>query len=177
LSARGEHESSLHHFQQAIEGAPDCALLRAYRGRALYYAGRFQDAVDVLDDVANSDRTLAVGYLWAALARIELGHHDEAVEAGSQSARLSETSATLSAYAYVSARAGRREDADRILNRLITDPPYGYVSPLQLAVIAEASGRMEEAAKHLADARRENAWALLWQEVDARVQRLRLSVR
>jgi hypothetical protein len=46
------------------------------------------------------------------------------------------------------------------------------VSPIQLAVIAEALGRIEEAAMHLASAQRENAWALLWQNVDERVKRV-----
>ena len=56
--------------------------------------------------------------------------------------------------------------------RLI-DPPYGYVAPLQFAVIADAMGRDSDAALELAGARRENAWALLWEDVDPRLKRLR----
>jgi Tfp pilus assembly protein PilF len=177
LSAQGEHEGSLHHFQEAIRSAPDCALLKAYLGRALYYAGRYRDALDVLEDVRSIDPALAVGYLWAALVWTELGRHDEAAAAGSRAVQLSTTSATLSANAYVLARGGQREEAERILESLTENPPYGYVSPLQLAVICEATGRVEEAAIHLDSARRENAWAILWQEVDARIMRLRSRIR
>jgi Tfp pilus assembly protein PilF len=172
MSAKGAHESSLEHFRQAIRYAPDCALVRAYRGRALYYAGRYREALDVLGDVTDADPGLAVGHLWVALARTELGRHDEAIEAGAQAVRLSETSATLSTSAYVLARAGRREEAELMVKGLTANPPYGYVSPIQLAVIAEALGRIEEAAMHLASAQRENAWALLWQNVDERVKRV-----
>ena len=51
LSAQGDHETSLEHFENAIRAAPDCALFRAYRGRALYYAGRNREALEVLRDV------------------------------------------------------------------------------------------------------------------------------
>jgi tetratricopeptide (TPR) repeat protein len=102
----------------------------------------------------------------------ELGRHDEAIEAGLQAIERSETSATLSTNAYVLARAGRLEDAECILDRLTQSPPYGYVSPLQLAVITQALGRTKEAAMHLAAARRDNAWALLWKEVDPRLSRI-----
>jgi tetratricopeptide (TPR) repeat protein len=151
--------------------------LKAYLGRALYYAGRYRDALDVLEDVRSIDPALAVGYLWAALVWTELGRHDEAAAAGSRAVQLSTTSATLSANAYVLARGGQREEAERILESLTENPPYGYVSPLQLAVICEATGRVEEAAIHLDSARRENAWAILWQEVDARIMRLRSRIR
>jgi tetratricopeptide (TPR) repeat protein len=173
LSAQGDHESSLEHFDQAIRRAPDCALIRAYRGRTLYYAGRNREALDVLRDVLRLDPGLAVGHLWAALVETELGWHDDAIETASQAVHLSETSTTLSAHAYVLARAGRREDAELIFGQLTTNPPYGYVSPLQIAVIAEALGRAEEAVAHLATAQRENAWALIWRDVDPRVRRIR----
>jgi tetratricopeptide (TPR) repeat protein len=172
LSAQGAHEGSLEHFQEAIRCAPDCALFRAYRGRALYYAGRYLDALDVLKDVLDTDRGLAVANLWAALVQTELGWHDEAIEAASQAVQVSETSSTLSTHAYVLARGGRQEEAGLIFDRLISMPPFGYVSPLQLGFISEASGRIEEAAMYLSSARRENAWALLWQHVDARVKRI-----
>src|SRR5262249_1952244 len=102
----------------------------------------------------------------------ELGRHDEAIQAALEAVRLSETSATLSTKAYVLARAGRLEDAECVLDGLTAAPPYGYVSPIQVAVIAEALGRREEAASHLAGARRENAWALIWQDVDPRLKRI-----
>ena len=167
----------MEHFENAIRAALDCALFRAYRGRALYYAGRNREALEVLRDVLMIDPGFAVGYLWAALAETELGWHDDAVEAASQTVHLSETSATVSGHAYVMARAGRREDAEFLFGQLTTNPPYGYVSPLQIAVIADALGRGEEASAHLASARRENAWALLWQHVDPRVKRIHSSQR
>jgi tetratricopeptide (TPR) repeat protein len=74
--------------------------------------------------------------------------------------------------AYVLARAGKREDAEQIFDRLTTAPPYGYVSPLQLGAVSEALNRREEAAAHLAHAQRENAWGLIWSNVDPRVKRI-----
>jgi tetratricopeptide (TPR) repeat protein len=177
LSAQGAHESSLEHFRKAIRLAPDCPLIRAYLGRSLYYAGRNRDALDVLQKVLSVDPGLAMAHLWAALVWTELGGHDEAIEVAFQAVQLSETSATLSVSAFVLARGGRLDEAEDILGRLTTDPPYGYVSPLQLAVISDALNRKQEAAMRLASARRENAWALLWQEVDPRVRRLCSSYR
>jgi hypothetical protein len=173
LSAQGAHEESIEHFKRAIRRVPDCGLIRAYLGRALYYAGRYKQALDVLQDEICMDSALAVGHLWAALVRSELGQHDEAIQVAAIGARLSETSATLGTCAYVLARGERHEEAEAILERLRSSPPYDYVSPLQLAVIADALGQRKEAVLHLNNANRENAWALLWQEVDPRVKRIR----
>jgi tetratricopeptide (TPR) repeat protein len=175
LCAQGSHEAGIEHMREATRVAPYCNLFRAYLGRVIYYAGRNKEALSVLSEVTSANPTFAVGYMWTALVHSELGHHDPAVHAGLRAVELSETSATVSGAAYVLARAGRREDAERIFDRLLVNPPYGYVSPLQLAAIAEALGKKEEAAKNLANAQRENAWGLIWSNVDPRVKRIRLA--
>jgi tetratricopeptide (TPR) repeat protein len=172
LSAAGRHEASLAHMREAIRCAPNCILFRVYLGRVLYYAGRSAEAVQVLKGVARVEPGLAVGHLWSSLAHTEIEQHDEAIDAASRSVCLSETSATLSAHAYVLARAGRRDEAECIFDRLSANPPYGYVSPVNLAAIAEALNRGEAVAMYMARARQERAWGLLLQEVDPRLQRI-----
>jgi tetratricopeptide (TPR) repeat protein len=172
LSAAGRHEASLTHMREAIRCAPHCTLFRVFLGRVLYYAGRNAEAVQVLKDVAGIEPGLAVGHLWTSLAYTEIDQHDEAVDAAVRAVCLSETGATLSAHAYVLARAGRREEAECIFDRLGANPPDRYVSPVNLAAIAAALNRRKCAAMYMARARRERAWALLLQEVDPRVQRI-----
>jgi predicted Zn-dependent protease len=159
-------------MREAIRCAPHCTLFRVFLGRVLYYAGRNAEAVQVLKDVAGIEPALAVGHLWSSLAYTEIEQHDKAVDAAAHAVCLSETAATLSAHAYVLARAGRREQAECIFDRVIANPPHGYVSPVNLAAIAEALNRGEEAAMYIARARRERAWGLLLQEVDPRLQRI-----
>ncbi len=172
LCAQGTHDTGIEHMREASRNAPYCTLFRAYLGRVLYYAGKNQEALMVLDEVTTADPTLAVGHMWTALVHSELGQHDQAVHSGQHAVELSETSATVSGKAYVLARAGKQEDAEQILDRLTTAPPYGYVSPLQLGAVSEALNRREEAAAHLAHAQRENAWGLIWSNVDPRVKRI-----
>jgi len=172
LSAAGQHEASLAHMQEAIRCAPDRTLFRAYLGRLFYYAGRSAEAIQVLKDVVRAEPALAVAHSWTSLAHTEMGQHDEAVEAASHAVRLSETSATLGALAYVLAEGGRRDEAECMFDRLRADPPYGYVSPVHLAAIAGALNRRQSAAKYMANARRERAWGLLMGKVDARLQRI-----
>jgi tetratricopeptide (TPR) repeat protein len=172
LSAQGSLEAGIELEREASQNAPYCTLFRVYLGRGLYYAARHQEALSVLNEVTTADPTFAVGHLWAALVHSELGQHDQAVHVGLHAAELSDTSATAGVAAYVLARAGRKQDAERILERLTKNPPYGYASPLQLGFIVEALHRREEAAMHLAQARRENAWGLIWQGVDPRVRRI-----
>jgi tetratricopeptide (TPR) repeat protein len=172
LSAQGRLEAAIEQEREAIRNAPYCTLFRVYLGRGLYYAARNQEALVVLNEVTSADPTFAVGHMWAALVHSELGEHDQAVHAGLHAVELSETSATVSNAAYVLARAGRREDAECIFERLTATPPYGYASPLQLGLIAEALNRREEAAMHVAHAQRENAWGVIWSKVDPRVNRI-----
>jgi hypothetical protein len=175
LSAQGAHEASLEHFGQAKRLVPSCTLIRMYLGRTLYYAGRNREALEVLQHELTNDPALAVGHMWTALVQTELGQHDEAIQAATEAVQRSETSATLSTSALVLARGERREEAEIILARLTSNPPFGYVSPLQLGTISEALGRGEEAAMHLHNAQLQNAWGLLWEEVDPRVKRLRMN--
>ena len=172
LCAQGTHDAGIAHMRQASRNAPFCTLFRAYLGRVLYYAGRNHEALSVLTEVTSADPTLAVAHMWTALIYSELGLHDQAVDAALHARELSETSATASSAGYVLARAGHREDAESIFERLKQAPPYGYVSPLQLAVLAEALNRREEAAMRLAQAQRANAWGLIWSNVDPRVNRI-----
>ena len=176
LCAQGTHGPGIEHMRQASRNAPYCTLFRAYLGRVLYYADRNEEALTVLTEVTTADPSLAVGHMWTALVYSELGRHDDAIHSGLKAIELSETSATVSCAAYVLARAGRREEAECNFNRLTSSPPYGYVSPLQLAAIEEALGRREEATQQLALAQRENAWGLIWSNVDPRVKRIRSKI-
>jgi tetratricopeptide (TPR) repeat protein len=176
LSAAGRHEASLAHMREAIRCAPNCTLFGVFLGRVLYYAGRSAEAVQVLKEVGRAEPALAAGHLWTSLAYTEIGQHDEAVDAASRAVRLSETNATLGAQAYVLARAGGREEAECIFDRLGTNQSDGYVSPVNLAAIAGALKRRRPAAMYMARARRERAWALLLQEVDPRLRRMKLKV-
>ncbi len=143
-----------------------------YLGRTLYYAGRNREALEVLQHELTNDPALAVGLMWTALVQTELGQHDEAIQAATEAVQRSETSATLSTSALVLARGERREEDEIIFARLTSSPPFGYVSALQLGAISDALGRGEEAAMYLHNAQLENAWGLLWEEVDPRVKRL-----
>ncbi len=103
---------------------------------------------------------------------LELGRHDEAI-IRMRAIELSETSATVSCTSYV-LTARRIEEAEFNFNRLMTTPPHGYVSPLQLlAAVAGRPSKPAEAARQLALAQRENAWGLIWSGVDPRVKRVR----
>jgi tetratricopeptide (TPR) repeat protein len=169
-------EASIEHSRLASRNSPYCSLFRTYLGRAYHYAGRNREALTILDEVTVGDPTFALGHMYTALVHSELGQHDQAVHFGDRAVKLSETSATVSRNAYVLARAGRQEDAERTFDRLITAPPHGYVSPLQLGAVAEALNRREEAAGHLARARRENAWGCIWTNVEPRMKHIHSSM-
>ena len=172
LSAQGTYDSGIEHMREAGRIWPSCSLFKAYLGRVLYYAGRNQEALMVIADITSADPKFALGHMWSALVHSEIGEHDPAIDAGLRAADVSATSATIAVAAYVLARAGRREQAEHMFDRLLASPPYGYVSPLQLAPIAEALGRREQAAGILATAQRENAWGLIWSNVDPRLKRI-----
>jgi tetratricopeptide (TPR) repeat protein len=173
LCAEGTFDTGVEHLREACRKAPFCTLFQAYLGRVLYYAGRCQEALGVLREVTAADPTLAVARMWIGLVHSELGEHDQAIHEGQHAVELSETSATLSGAAYVLARAGQDELAEIIFDRLTKSPPYGYVSPLQLAAIAEGLGQRKQAGEQLARAQRGNAWGLIWSNVDPRTTRIR----
>jgi predicted Zn-dependent protease len=72
--------------REAVRLEPQAALFHVYEGRVLTYAHRAEEAVEKLEPIVHLDPALFVAQLWLALASIDSGQFDRAIEVSSSMA-------------------------------------------------------------------------------------------
>jgi len=131
----GQFDEALVWMRRALDLQPLAPNIRANIGMILYYAGRYQDALTVLEatveihDFAHARSLL--GRCW-----LRLGRPEKALEQFSLRKEASIGSAADEPAAL--ALAGRRDEAVAQLNRLLAARQAGYVSAYDLATIYAA---------------------------------------
>jgi tetratricopeptide (TPR) repeat protein len=78
LMKAGRNRAAIPHFKNAVRISPDSTHARGGLGRALKFARRFEEAADVLKDVANSAPTSDSWKRLAVSALLQAGRKDEA---------------------------------------------------------------------------------------------------
>jgi DNA-binding winged helix-turn-helix (wHTH) protein/TolB-like protein/Tfp pilus assembly protein PilF len=156
LACMRQFDRSIAEAQQAKDLEPVSASAWMNLGTAYYFKRDYGRALDAFDEVLELDRQYVHALVMKGRTYTAQGRHGDAVAAIEQARRIHEGRPDVTtSYAYVLARAGRREEAHRIieeLRHLSTAAP----SPFRLAYVHVALGEPERAL------------TLLNQAVDAR---------
>jgi tetratricopeptide (TPR) repeat protein len=146
-------------------------LLYTYSyGSLLYQTRRYQEAIEYVQPLLASQPRFdqARGVLIRAL--VEIGDIKGALE---QLPLRYSDAPVLSDAGLVYARAGRREDALRELERLQRHALEGYGMSYEIAIIHAALGQLDEACKALRHAPDDHSQTLGWLRLDPRMDPLR----
>ena len=133
----GQFDDALVWMRRALDLQPLAANIRANIGMILYYAGRYQEAVALLDatveihDFAHARSLL--GRCW-----LRLGQPEKALEQFSLRKEASIGSAADEPAAL--ALAGRLDESEAKLDALLASRKTGYVSAYDLATVYAAQG-------------------------------------
>jgi serine/threonine-protein kinase len=143
LSALGQHEQAITLATRAKDLDPVSLGTRLSLGITLFYARRYDRAVDELQQILEMDSSYVWVHSWLGLAFEQLGKSDRALIEFSRAYG----GASNAASAHTLAIAGRREEARRILESLRASNPAGSrsVSPFELAMIYAGLGEKERA--------------------------------
>jgi DNA-binding winged helix-turn-helix (wHTH) protein/TolB-like protein/Flp pilus assembly protein TadD len=99
-------------------------------------AGRSADAVEVIQKIIEMDPNFADVRLENGLSNSLLGNHDIALAEIKRGLALSDNDTHIKAsVGIVHARAGRKADAQKVIDELIADSAQHYVSPLDIALV------------------------------------------
>lgn len=178
LGALGRFDEAIAATQRAYEADPLAHNTATFMGICLYWAGR--------TDAAIAQQRIAITVMhdnwWAntilALAYARAGRFPEAIAAAEHAQRLAPGIAEVEAVlGRIYADAGRKTDAEYLLDRLRRRARDEIVAPPYIATILIGLGRYDEALVELAKGIEERSWWVMTWRVDPDVDPLRADPR
>ena len=176
-SIHGRIPEALQEVLLAQDLDPLSPIAKTQHGWILIHARRYEEALRVLRSVAEEypDYQWAVWQLGMGLAH--KGDPQAAVATLELAAARHRTHAFLGFLGYAYGRAGRRADALRVLEELLSASRQGYVSPQALVFVYMGLGDRDKAFECLEQSFAERSNAIAWMAVAPDYDVLRLDPR
>jgi serine/threonine-protein kinase len=178
LTMLGRHEEALKLGQRSCELDPASVFINANYGLYLYRARRWSEAIAQLQRVIDLDPNLPMGHALQAMAHVESGDGQRALEGFR---RADELSSGHHAYrvmlGYGHAAADNRDLARQILREIEAVRPEQNVWLVMLAAGYAKLGETERALDLLEDAYRERGGWIVWLAVEPSLDGLRAEPR
>ncbi|HEX6127182.1 MAG TPA: winged helix-turn-helix domain-containing protein [Pyrinomonadaceae bacterium] len=125
--------------EQAIEWGRRSKMLAPLDGSsglamAFILSGRYDEALEEARETLELDEKYFWAHHWGGVAYSEKGMHDEAIAAHQMAVKITGSSMMRGALANALARAGRREDAQRVIDELILESKRTSLSESDIAM-------------------------------------------
>jgi len=177
LSAQGRHEEALREKKRAVELEPLTAIINSDLGRGFYYARDYDQAVEQMQKTLELDPDFAEAHLWLGKALQRKGLHAQAIAEFERAVALRGSSNDWGALGHGYAAAGRREEAQRVLEKMRQLSGGRYVASYDFAVIHLALGDLDRAFEWFQRAHTERNTLLIFVNVDPQFDPLRSDPR
>lgn len=161
LVALGRNTEAVEQSLQALQINPASPTLLTSTGIVHHIVGRDADALRYFEQALGVDPSHAEAALWRALTLAAIGRPDEAIE---WAVRSRDESAGRPSWVmgYVQARAGRRREAEEVLEAMAVQASQSYLPAMELAYVTLALGQREVALQWIETGVREHSrWAEL----------------
>jgi serine/threonine protein kinase/Tfp pilus assembly protein PilF len=136
LAALRRHDESVVEAKTAHELEPFSLTIYSDYVRSLYYAGRLDEAKKESLKLVEMDPNFGRAYYELGLVLEEEGKPEDAIAAFKLALKsLPDNVAALTALGHAQGLAGKRADAEKMINRLQELSKQQYVSPFQTAVV------------------------------------------
>lgn len=179
LVMQGRFDEGLAMMRKAQELDPLALDTHGSMGWLLFLALRYPEAIDQLEAVIAIDSTRASSHARLGLSLVESGRHEEGIAALERAVELDRgyyrSALPMLGYAY--AKAGRREDAERMRVRVEREMESRSVNPYYAATLMGALGDNDRAFALLDRAYRTNKGCLIDLRVDPMMETLRRDPR
>jgi DNA-binding SARP family transcriptional activator len=165
LTAAGRFAEALKEMERAVELDPLSLIGSSAIGWVHYYARDFEQCVEACRKTLELDSAFVPANLRLALALDQLGQSGPALEAMSRAVALAPNEpGILASLAYLRARAGHSDEAEKILKEVTTRS--GYLPSYEITKAYRALGDQDSAERWLARAREERSHSLVLAPVD-----------
>lgn len=166
FATQGLLDEAITEGRVAQEMDPLSMIISTELGKTLYYAGRHKEAVEQYERSLEIDAGFALAHKGLAEVYAKQAKFDESLVEIQKAIALSKRSVfILDDLGYIYALAGRRSDAEKVLEELETLSTETYVPPYGRAAIYAGLGDSDNAMEWLGKAFEERSF-LAWIKVD-----------
>ena len=130
--------------------------------QAFILSGRYDEGLQETQMTINLDDRNWWGYYWRAVAYSQKGMSEEAISAGQTAAKLDDSPLIRGVLACLLARAGRRAEAQRVIDDLIVASKTRFVSQASIAMGYAGLGDTEKAFQWLDASLRSHDEQVIW---------------
>jgi TolB-like protein/Tfp pilus assembly protein PilF len=174
LAAMGRYEESYAEFKRAIRLDPHNTYTYATFGFACYLTRRYDEAINLFKKSLELDPGIGQAYCGLGWAYMSKSMHDDAIATVTKAVELAPRATLFLGFvAEAHAAAGHRQEAQKILDRLLALSKEQYVSPHFIARIYLILGNKDETLTWLETALRERASLMVLLKTDPRFDELR----
>jgi serine/threonine protein kinase/Tfp pilus assembly protein PilF len=178
LAAMGRFDEALVEKRRAEQLDPLSVTASWDVGRTLFYASRYEDAIEQAKHTLDLDPSFPYVYYLEAQIEYRKGNLPQALSLMQRSMQLGgHTQLLITMWGMMNARAGNRDEALRAIAELRARAAGTYTLPLFLARIYTALGNNDEAMKNLEQMYNDRSESAVWLNVDISLEPLRKDPR
>jgi serine/threonine protein kinase/tetratricopeptide (TPR) repeat protein len=142
----GRLEEAIAEYKRALELDPLSLIINRNLGLTLYFARQYDQAIEQLQKTLEMDPNFVLSHGYLGLAYVQKSTYKEGIaECEKESVIFPGSPNALSGLEYAYAVAGRRSEAQKVLEQLNEIAKHKYVSAVYMAKIYAALGEKDEA--------------------------------
>jgi eukaryotic-like serine/threonine-protein kinase len=170
----GKHTEAMARVRNSQELDPLSLIINVAVGWGLYYARRYDEAIEQLRRAAELDANYPVTYWILGLLLRKTGCYELAIAEGEKGVRLSGGSPLMrAALAHTLGAAGRKQEASQMLDELTALAKQKYVAPHFFSGIHIGLGEHDRAIEYLEKSYEEHCHWLIYLHIDPSMDSLR----
>ena len=158
----GGSEPAIAVAQKAKQVDPQDPYASYTLAQAFTMSGRYEEGLQESQRTIGLDDKNWWGYYWRAVAYSQKGMSDEAISAAQTAAKLDDSPLIRGVLACVLARSGRRADAQRVIDDLITASKSKFVSQASIAMGYAGLGDTDKAFEWLDASLQSHDEQIIW---------------
>jgi len=174
LKAMGRFDEALEEIGRAQELDPLNLAINTGVGHVLYLSKQYDKSIEQYKKAVDLDPNFTLTHIWFGRPYLEKGMYGEAISELETAVKLSgEGTLALAMLGHGLASAGKKEDAQKILDQLVERSKTRYVPSYWVAVVYNGFKDKEQVLKWLHRAYDERSSWLVWCNVEPRFDWLR----
>jgi TolB-like protein/Tfp pilus assembly protein PilF len=177
LMAMGRARESIAEMDHARELDPLSISMHFSYGWRLYMARNYDQAIEQLRNTLEMDPTFVLPRIVLGQAYEQKGQYDLAIAELQKAAATSKSPPLLGALGHAYAMAGKRAEAEKVLQQLREESKTRYVSPFYVAVIYAGLRQDDKALDSLESAYQDKSNSIIFMKVDPQLDPLRSNPR